>query len=83
MPRNTRRKKSKKTKQVLKEMERQMIGMPFISMHEALSCKSKQRYGTYWQAKFAANEQMQFHRELDLSIYECSFCGGWHLASRK
>lgn len=26
------------------------------SMHEELSCRSKNRYESYWQAKFAADE---------------------------
>lgn len=47
-----------------------------------LSCKSKNRYESYWQAKFAADEQMQYHRGLKLDIYECEFCGGWHLTSK-
>lgn len=54
-----------------------------VSMHEALSCKTKKRYDTYWQAKFAADEQTKIHYSLELSIYECKFCGGWHLASSK
>lgn len=49
--------------------------------YEVMSCKSKNRYETFWQAKFVADEQMQKHRNLKLDIYECKFCGGWHLAS--
>lgn len=51
--------------------------------YEMMSCKSKNRYETYWQAKFVADEQMQRHKGLILDIYECKFCGGWHLASRQ
>jgi len=54
----------------------------FDDSYEFLSCKSKNRYESYWQAKFAANEQMQYHRGLKLDIYECEFCGGWHLTSK-
>lgn len=50
------------------------------SMYEELSCRSKNRYESYWQAKFAADEQMQYHRSLKLCVYQCKFCGGWHLA---
>ena len=56
--------------------------MLYDDTYEVLSCKSKNRYETYWQAKFAADEQMQHHNGLKLDIYECKFCGGWHLASR-
>ena len=50
--------------------------------YEILSCKSKKRYETYWQAKFAADEQMQYHKNVKLGIYECQFCNGWHLTSQ-
>lgn len=49
--------------------------------HEYKSCKSKNRYDTYWQAKFIANEQMDRNHSLKLKIYKCKFCGGWHLTS--
>lgn len=50
-------------------------------MHEQLSCKSKNRYETFWQAHVVANEQMERHPGLKLHIYECDYCSGWHLAS--
>ena len=61
-------------------MEKQ-IDMTFESEYEVLSCKSKRRYDTYWQAKFIADEQMARNRKLKLKIYQCKFCDGWHLSS--
>lgn len=58
-----------------------MVYNCFIYDDEQRSCKSKNRYDTYWQAKFVADEQMNKHRCLKLKIYECKFCHGWHLTS--
>lgn len=43
------------------------------------SCRSKNAYDSEYQAKFAADEQMSFHRGLRLSWYRCRYCGKWHL----
>ena len=49
------------------------------SIHEELSCLSKKKYDTYWQAKFAADEQMSFCPCLKLRVYECEYCNKWHM----
>ena len=50
-------------------------------MREVLSCTSKARYETYWQARYAAREQEARTPGLRLGLYECEYCGGWHLTS--
>lgn len=67
MPRSRR-----KSKQKQRLKQKQQIDAFFDDgLYEAYSCKSKNRYSTYWQAKFAADEQMQRNAGLKLKIYEC------------
>jgi hypothetical protein len=42
-------------------------------------CTSKRRFTTKKLAEAAAEYQMLLKPELDLSVYTCGQCGGWHL----
>jgi len=43
------------------------------------SCLNKRRYTTENEAKRVAEIQMLQHLNLELSIYQCDQCRGWHL----
>ncbi|MDB5178035.1 MAG: iviTM7 [Candidatus Saccharibacteria bacterium] len=47
------------------------------------SCQTKRRFGTERQAKEAADYQMLVKSDLELSVYKCELCGGWHLTRTK
>lgn len=45
-----------------------------------MTCEGKKRYDTDWQAKFAADETWESSKHtVDLTQYECPYCGFWHL----
>ena len=46
------------------------------------SCDTKRRFGTKIQAEAAADYQNLIQSELELSVYRCELCGGWHLTRR-
>lgn len=48
-----------------------------IGEHFKHNGKPKRRFTKDGALKFARANAGQFH------VYECSFCGGWHLASAK
>jgi hypothetical protein len=43
------------------------------------TCNSKRRFATKKLAEAAAEYQMLLKPELDLDVYVCGQCGGWHL----
>lgn len=43
------------------------------------SCMQKRRFKTEKEALAAADYQMLVKPELELSVYKCQHCGGWHL----
>ena len=50
------------------------------------SC-GKNRYATRAEAETVAAQQMlifaNLQSDLELSVYKCGFCGGWHLTSHR
>lgn len=51
--------------------------------NEIENCRRKRRFGTEAEARDAASRQMRMHLEApDLDVYECLWCGGWHLTAK-
>lgn len=48
---------------------------------EERACKKKTRYRTAQEA-LAAQQYVRLAYDNDKGIYECDFCGGWHLGGR-
>jgi hypothetical protein len=46
------------------------------------NCLSKRRYATERQAEETAEHQMLVNQNIQLSVYKCDICGGWHLTRR-
>lgn len=47
-------------------------------------CLRKRRYPTRMMAEGAAERNSRtMHRSRHLSVYECRFCGGWHLTHQE
>lgn len=49
----------------------------------AKSCGGKVRYGHKHEAEQAATELMIIEPELQLRVYKCTTCSGWHLTKAK
>ncbi|MCA9342216.1 hypothetical protein KC945_02315 [Candidatus Saccharibacteria bacterium] len=49
---------------------------------QATSCLSKRRYASKKQAQTAADKRMLLSQDLELNIYHCNQCLGWHLTSK-
>jgi len=47
------------------------------------TCAVKQRFPTEKQAVEAASTQMLTDFHLELSVYQCGICQGWHLTNRQ
>lgn len=47
------------------------------------NCESKRRFDTERKAQEAADYQMLMKPELELAVYKCELCGGWHLTRRQ
>ena len=50
-----------------------------VTSMPASTCKSKRRFSTEKIAIRAADDQMLKNSDLNLTIYKCSSCQGWHL----
>ena len=56
---------------------------PFIPSPPRRSC-GKVRYGSEREAKLVAEQQeLIFTNNLQLKVYHCPYCGGWHLTKRQ
>jgi len=47
------------------------------------NCAAKRRFPTEKQAVSAADTQMLVQPNVELHVYECPNCGGWHLTRTK
>jgi len=47
------------------------------------TCAAKRRFPTEKQALEAASIQMLTNFQLELSVYRCDICHGWHLTNRQ
>lgn len=45
----------------------------------ARTCEKKRRYATAREAESTAAHRRAESGEMDLDIYPCRFCGGWHI----
>lgn len=43
------------------------------------SCETKRRYATSSEAEATAQHRREESGELELEIYPCRFCDGWHI----
>lgn len=51
-----------------------------MSLTDLDNCQRKRRYPSREHAQRAAGEQMRMDTKTpDLFVYECFWCGGWHL----
>lgn len=48
-----------------------------------VNCKSKKRYISEQKATYEAESKMLQDQNLELSVYKCDFCLGWHLTRGK
>ena len=48
-----------------------------------VACRKKRRFPTEKIAQTAADTQELTDFSLQIDIYRCQFCGGWHLTSRQ
>lgn len=49
----------------------------------ASNCQTKRRFSTEREAQSAANHQMLVRDPLELTVYKCELCGGWHLTRQQ
>lgn len=47
------------------------------------ACANKRRFASEKLAREAAEHQMLVKPELELAVYKCELCGGWHLTRRQ
>lgn len=76
MPRKNYPKKPKKTLHIASST-------PDIASTLYVACREKRRFPTEKQAQYAADTGMLTDTNVELDIYECVHCGGWHLTSKK
>ncbi|MEP6710244.1 MAG: hypothetical protein ABJA64_00820 [Candidatus Saccharibacteria bacterium] len=46
------------------------------------NCQNKRRFANEKDAQQAADDQMLMKMDLELSVYQCRLCGGWHLTRK-
>lgn len=63
----------------LHNMPRKNKALPHQPYQRRSSCDTKRRYKTEQEATKIAEYQMLLHPDLELSVYHCQDCGGWHL----
>lgn len=51
--------------------------------HEFRACGRKKRYDTRVDAKKAAETSSRRKDAPKIFVYECPYCGGWHLTHRR
>ena len=52
------------------------------SSNPIVGCQSKRLYASKKEAEDMAT-YLYYEKELDLSVYHCNICDGWHLSSKK
>jgi hypothetical protein len=52
---------------------------PHLPLRFVNACEQKRRFRTEKEAASAAEHQMLLKPDLELSVYQCELCGGWHL----
>ena len=56
-----------------------MMSMATKKRARARTCERKRRYDSAAQAESTAAHRRAESGELDLEVYPCTFCGGWHI----
>lgn len=56
---------------------------PYIAPTPHVACREKRRFHTEKTAKEAADIQTLQHINLELDVYQCNYCRGWHLTRKK
>ncbi|MDB5165493.1 MAG: iviTM7 [Candidatus Saccharibacteria bacterium] len=64
-------------------MPRRTKSTPHHPFRFASNCDQKRRFDTEKKARDAAEYQMLIKPELELDVYKCELCGGWHLTRQK
>ncbi len=55
-----------------------------MDYHVTRSCAIKHRYGKYAQAKRALKNTRRHATDgKTLQVYECPYCGGWHVGHKR
>lgn len=49
----------------------------------ASNCQTKRRFTSEKEAVSAAEHQMLVRHDLELTVYKCELCGGWHLTRQE
>jgi hypothetical protein len=62
-------------------MPRQNKTIPHQPLRTNNSCSSKRRYISEQQALDTADYQMLLNPTVQLAVYHCDQCGGWHLTN--
>lgn len=52
---------------------------PYTPPRPGQSCTAKRRFRSEFEAQRAAELQMLMQPTLELRVYHCPECGGWHL----
>jgi hypothetical protein len=52
---------------------------PHTPFKFASNCQQKRRFATEKLAEKAAEHQNLINPDLELTVYRCELCGGWHL----
>lgn len=52
---------------------------PHIAPTLHMVCREKRRFPTEKQARYAADTQELTQPDLELDVYQCQQCRGWHL----
>ena len=76
MPRRNQPKKHQKTLHIASPT-------PDVASMLHLVCREKRRFRTEKQAIYDAETRMLADLQLELDVYQCPVCRGWHLTSRR
>lgn len=64
-------------------MPRRHIPSKHTPYQPNFGCTGKKRYAKVTQAERAKEEAELLTPDLELAVYRCQYCSGWHLTSRK
>ena len=60
-------------------MPRKNSTQKHVPFRFASNCQTKRRFASEKEAVSAADHQMLVRHDLELTVYKCELCGGWHL----
>lgn len=56
--------------------------MGVMDYNKWFSCERKKKYGTIQEAKNKIKKRKKLYDNIDLSYYECDYCGCYHIYNR-